>query len=43
MLLKPRTDMSAATIGQLVFKVPDEFDYPGVFSHDNCFMLGRTK
>lgn len=27
----------------MVFTVPNEFDYPGVFSHDNCYMLGRTK
>jgi hypothetical protein len=45
LLLKPTVGSSptSPTIGQLVFKVPDEFDYPGVFSHDSCYMLGRTK
>jgi hypothetical protein len=42
LLLRPTVGLTAQ-IGQMVFKVPDEFDYPGVFSHDNCYMLGRTK
>jgi hypothetical protein len=42
LLLRP-TIGNTQTISEMVFKIPDEFDYPGVFSHDNCFMLGRTK
>ncbi len=42
LLLRPTVGLTPK-IGQMVFKVPDEFDYPGVFSHDNCYMLGRTK
>lgn len=42
LLLRPTVGLTPQ-IGQMVFKVPDEFDYPGVFSHDYCFMLGRTK
>lgn len=41
-MLRP-TIGNTQTISEMVFKIPDEFDYPGVFSHDNCFMLGRTK
>ena len=26
-----------------MFETPVEFDYPGIFSHDNCFMIGRSK
>lgn len=40
MLLKPTV---AIPITQMNFIIPVEFDYPGVFQHDDCFMIGRTK
>jgi len=40
LLLKPTvTD----PVTEIVFSIPQEFDYPGVFDHDNCYLLGRTK
>ena len=43
LLLKPTPATAGQTIGELVFETPVEFDYPGIFSHDNCFMIGRSK
>ena len=43
LLLKPTQATAGQTIGELVFETPVEFDYPGIFSHDNCFMIGRSK
>ena len=40
MLLKPRQNVE---IAQMVFSIPIEFEYPGVFEHDNCFMIGRER
>ena len=40
MLLKPTV---SDEISEIVFQIPVEFDYPGVFEHDNCFMIGRSK
>lgn len=41
LLLKPT--LSGSTISKMVFEIPNEFDYPGIFEHDNCFMIGRSK
>jgi hypothetical protein len=43
LLLKPTESSAQQTIGEMVFEIPVEFDYPGLYSHDNCFMIGRTK
>ena len=43
LLLKPTPATAGQTIGELVFETPVEFDYPGIFEHDNCFMIGRSK
>lgn len=42
MLLKP-TVGADVVISKMIFQIPVEFDYPGVFDHDNCFMLGRSR
>lgn len=39
MLFKPLVDV---TFGSIVFTIPSEFNYPGVFQFDNCLMIGRT-
>lgn len=39
LLLKP---LVSATLGSIVFTIPSQFNYPGVFSLDNCLMIGRT-
>lgn len=43
LLLKPTESTANQTIGEMVFEIPVEFDYPGIFEHDNCFMIGRSK
>ena len=43
LLLKPTPSTANQTIGEMVFEIPVEFDYPGIFDHDNCFMIGRSK
>ena len=39
LLFKP---LQNVVIGSIVFTIPSEFNYPGVFSLDNCKMIGRT-
>jgi hypothetical protein len=39
MLFKPLVDI---VIGSIVFTIPSQFNYPGVFQFDNCLMIGRT-
>lgn len=39
LLFKPLTNVN---IGSIVYTIPSEFNYPGVFSFDNCLMIGRT-
>ena len=39
LLFKP---LNAVTIGSVVFTIPSQFNYPGVFSLDDCRMIGRT-
>ena len=39
LLFKP---LNAVTIGSIVFTIPSQFNYPGVFSLDDCRMIGRT-
>ena len=39
LLFKP---LNTVTIGSIVFTIPSEFNYPGVFELDNCKMIGRT-
>jgi hypothetical protein len=39
LLFKPLVDV---TLGKIVFTIPSQFNYPGVFSLDNCLMIGRT-
>ena len=39
LLFKP---LVSATIGSIVFTIPSQFNYPGVFQFDNCLMIGRT-
>lgn len=38
MLFKPLVN---AVIGSIVFTIPSQFNYPGVFQFDNCLMIGR--
>jgi len=39
LLFKP---LVSTTIGSIVFTIPSQFNYPGVFTFDNCLMIGRT-
>lgn len=39
LLFKP---LVGVTMGSVVFTIPSEFNYPGVFSLDKCLMIGRT-
>ena len=39
MLFKPLVNVN---IGSIVFTIPSQFNYPGVFQFDNCLMIGRT-
>jgi len=39
MLFKPLVNVA---IGSIVFTIPSQFNYPGVFQFDNCLMIGRT-
>jgi hypothetical protein len=39
LLFKP---LNTIDIGSVVFTIPSQFNYPGVFSLDNCRMIGRT-
>ena len=39
LLFKP---LNPVTIGSVVFTIPSQFNYPGVFSLDYCRMIGRT-
>jgi len=38
MLFKPLVNL---TIGSIVFTIPSQFNYPGVYQFDNCLMIGR--
>jgi hypothetical protein len=38
MLFKPLVNV---VIGSIVFTIPSQFNYPGVFQFDNCLMIGR--
>ena len=40
LLFKPLANVN---IGKIVFTIPTEFNYPGVFEFDNCLMIGRTQ
>ena len=42
LLLNPTVNITQP-IGQIIFTIPEQFGYPGVFSLDDCYMLGRTK
>jgi hypothetical protein len=39
MLFKPLVNV---VIGSIVFTIPSQFNYPGVFQFDNCLQIGRT-
>jgi len=39
LLFKPLVNVN---IGSVVFTIPSQFNYPGVFQFDNCLMIGRT-
>ncbi|MFM7850541.1 MAG: hypothetical protein ACKO96_01175, partial [Flammeovirgaceae bacterium] len=39
LLFKPIPNVD---IGSIVYTIPSDFNYPGVFSFDNCLMVGRT-
>jgi hypothetical protein len=38
LLFKPIVNV---VIGSIVFTIPSQFNYPGVFQFDNCQMIGR--
>ena len=40
LLFKPIADVN---ISKIVFTIPTEFNYPGVFEFDNCLMIGRIE
>ncbi|KRW99610.1 hypothetical protein PPERSA_03411 [Pseudocohnilembus persalinus] len=42
MLLEPKTDPSDYIIDKLVFRLPEEYDYPALATIDNCKMIGKT-
>jgi hypothetical protein len=39
LLFKPLVNVA---IGSIVFTIPPQFNYPGVYQFDNCLMIGRT-
>lgn len=39
LLFKPLANVN---IGSIVFTIPSQFNYPGVFQFDNCLLVGRT-
>lgn len=39
MLFKPLVNIN---IGSIVFTIPSQFGYPGVYQFDNCLMIGRS-
>jgi len=41
MLLKPKTLPSDYQIDRLIFRLPEEFDYPALSTLNNCRMIGK--
>jgi len=42
MLLRPKTLPSDYVIDKMVFRLPEEFDYPAILNLDNCKMIGKV-